>query len=433
MPMPQGYVKARLAIEGGDTIQVLFNPTEYTITKGNNWTFDPIKGNSLPKGKFGGGKPREMQVNLLLDQTLPNGGMSVKDITDKLFKMMDVKATSGAGAGDAVPAARVLPVGRDDPLQGGLYLAHRRLPALRAERHADPRRRQARAHPGRDRHVRVEQLEEEAPEPDDALRGRARRPRRQGRRHAPVARAPDLRRPEPLAAHRRGQRRRQPPPPAPRHARSTCPASADARSRRPQVARGRHDRRQAGAARAGRAHRGAQLHRAAGHGHVPPRRPRGRGHRGAAVQDRRQGRDQARQGRRRRARDDLPGRDRRLRVRVHDLGGADLLPRLRPDAPAPAQPGQRGLPGHDDLGHRPQGHAAPGHLDRDRRQHLDRPQVHAAEHGDGSRLPEADRRHGQLRGRRHRRQGLPREAPQRRGHDARRSPGATTPSPSSRG
>jgi hypothetical protein len=101
--MPQGYVKAKLAIEGGETIQVLFNPTEYTITKGNNWTFDPIKGNSLPKGKFGGGKPREMQVNLLLDQTLPNGGMSVKQITDKLFKMMDVKAGSGAGAGNAVP------------------------------------------------------------------------------------------------------------------------------------------------------------------------------------------------------------------------------------------------------------------------------------------------------------------------------------------
>ena len=88
--MPQGYVKAKLAIEGGDTIQVLFNPTEYTITKGNNWTFDPIKGNSLPKGKFGGGKPREMQVNLLLDQSLPNPGMSVRDMTDKLFKMMEV-------------------------------------------------------------------------------------------------------------------------------------------------------------------------------------------------------------------------------------------------------------------------------------------------------------------------------------------------------
>ena len=103
MPPPDGYVKAKLAIEGGDTIQVLFNPTEYTITKGNNWTFDPIKGTSLPTGKFGGGKPREMQVNLLLDQSLPNDGKSVKDITDSLFKMMEVKGGSGAGAGDAVP------------------------------------------------------------------------------------------------------------------------------------------------------------------------------------------------------------------------------------------------------------------------------------------------------------------------------------------
>src|SRR5215218_11503704 len=97
MPMPDGYVKASLKIEGGDTIQALFNPTEYTITKGNNRTFDPIKGTSLPTGKFGGGKPREMKVNLLLDQSLANGGMSVKEITDKLFRMMEVKAGGAAG------------------------------------------------------------------------------------------------------------------------------------------------------------------------------------------------------------------------------------------------------------------------------------------------------------------------------------------------
>src|SRR5829696_6157768 len=101
--MPDGYVKAKLAIEGGDTIQVLFNPTEYTITKGNNWTFDPIKGTSLPTGKFGGGKPREMQVNLLLDQSLPNDGKSVKEITDKLFKMMEVPSGVAAGAANACP------------------------------------------------------------------------------------------------------------------------------------------------------------------------------------------------------------------------------------------------------------------------------------------------------------------------------------------
>jgi len=85
MPMPKGYVKAKLAIEGGETIDALFNPTEFSITKGNDWSFEPIKGTSLPKGKFGGGKPREMQVTLLLDRSLPDPkAMSVKDITDKL-------------------------------------------------------------------------------------------------------------------------------------------------------------------------------------------------------------------------------------------------------------------------------------------------------------------------------------------------------------
>ncbi len=103
MPPPDGYVKAKLAIEGGETIQALFNPTEFTISKGNTWTFDPIKGTSLPKGKFGGGKPREMQVNLLLDQTLPNDGKSVKEITDSLFKMMEVPSGSGGGGASSVP------------------------------------------------------------------------------------------------------------------------------------------------------------------------------------------------------------------------------------------------------------------------------------------------------------------------------------------
>ncbi len=103
MAMPDGYVKAQLAIEGGETIQALFNPTELTITKGNNWTFDPIKGTSLPKGKFGGGKPREMQISLLLDQTLPNRGMTVKDMADKLLKMMEVPSGTGGGSANAVP------------------------------------------------------------------------------------------------------------------------------------------------------------------------------------------------------------------------------------------------------------------------------------------------------------------------------------------
>jgi contractile injection system tube protein len=104
MPMPDGYVKAQLDIENGATIQALFNPTELTITKTNDWKVDAIKGTSFPKPKFGGGKPREMSVNLLLDESLPNGGMSVKDMADQLLKMMDVPTGTGGGSANAVPS-----------------------------------------------------------------------------------------------------------------------------------------------------------------------------------------------------------------------------------------------------------------------------------------------------------------------------------------
>jgi hypothetical protein len=103
MPPPDGYVKAQLEIEGGDIIPALFNPTELSITKGNNWTFDEIKGKSLPKGKFGGGKPREMTVNLLLDQSLTNGGKKVNDMAKALLKMMEVPSGTGGGRADACP------------------------------------------------------------------------------------------------------------------------------------------------------------------------------------------------------------------------------------------------------------------------------------------------------------------------------------------
>src|SRR3954451_20493013 len=103
MPMPQGYVRAELAIEGGDVIRCLFNPTEYSITKSNTWNYDQVKGTSLPSPKFGGGAPREMSVSLLLDETLPNDGKSVKEITDALFKMMEVPSGGGGGGASSAP------------------------------------------------------------------------------------------------------------------------------------------------------------------------------------------------------------------------------------------------------------------------------------------------------------------------------------------
>jgi hypothetical protein len=100
---PDGFKKAELQIDGGETIQVLFNPTEYTITKTNTWNYKAVKGKSLPPATFGGGNPREVALSLLLDVSLLEG-KSVLDITNKLFKMMDVPGGSGSGGPNSAPA-----------------------------------------------------------------------------------------------------------------------------------------------------------------------------------------------------------------------------------------------------------------------------------------------------------------------------------------
>ena len=100
---PQGFKKAELAIDGGDTIPVLFNPTDYTITKTNTWNFKEVQGQSLPPPEFGGGAPRQLTLSLLLDNSLLEGSQTVKDITDKLFKMMEVDDGQPAGGTRASP------------------------------------------------------------------------------------------------------------------------------------------------------------------------------------------------------------------------------------------------------------------------------------------------------------------------------------------
>jgi phage tail protein X len=103
MPIPQGFEKAALEIDGGDRIEVYFNPTEYSISKSNQWKYDTVTGSSLPPAQFGGGNPREMTLSLLLDVSLLGGEASVRGVTDKLFKMMEVPGGEGAGSASAVP------------------------------------------------------------------------------------------------------------------------------------------------------------------------------------------------------------------------------------------------------------------------------------------------------------------------------------------
>ena len=103
MAPPAQYTKAQLQIEGKAPFDVLFNPTEYSISKSNTWKYDPVQGNSLPTAQFGGGNPRELTLSLLLDASLLGKTQHVRGVTDELFKMMEVPGGSAGGSSTAAP------------------------------------------------------------------------------------------------------------------------------------------------------------------------------------------------------------------------------------------------------------------------------------------------------------------------------------------
>jgi len=100
---PTGFTKATLTIDGVPEMECFFNPTEYSISKSNEWTYEKVTGTSLPPATFSGGAPRQMDLSLLLDSTLNAGKMTVQAATDALFKMMEVPAGSSGGGTTAVP------------------------------------------------------------------------------------------------------------------------------------------------------------------------------------------------------------------------------------------------------------------------------------------------------------------------------------------
>lgn len=89
------FQKARLEIEGGQTLTCLFNPNEYAISKANAWTVKPVVGASLPAPQFSGGHARELTLNLLFDAD-PSSG-DVTSATDALFAMMEVNSSLASG------------------------------------------------------------------------------------------------------------------------------------------------------------------------------------------------------------------------------------------------------------------------------------------------------------------------------------------------
>jgi hypothetical protein len=69
-----------------EKLNCLFNPTEYTVAKTNNWPAKPVVGKDVPKLDFTGGGARTMTVELMFD-VFEEPNADVRQHTDKLSNM----------------------------------------------------------------------------------------------------------------------------------------------------------------------------------------------------------------------------------------------------------------------------------------------------------------------------------------------------------
>ena len=95
MALTRGRLVAREGELDGRAVEFMFNPTEYSVRKSNSWNFQSKKAGNVPTWEFGGGGPRELQLQLLFDATLPGrgDGNAVRRATDLLFSFMMIDKT----------------------------------------------------------------------------------------------------------------------------------------------------------------------------------------------------------------------------------------------------------------------------------------------------------------------------------------------------
>jgi len=111
-PAGATFEKAELDIDQFGKLPCYFNPTEYSISKTNDWKYKQITGKSFAKPEFGGGGPRQLELSLMLDAQLDTKTAdskptqpkkSVREATAMLLDMMEVPKGKAGGTPTAVP------------------------------------------------------------------------------------------------------------------------------------------------------------------------------------------------------------------------------------------------------------------------------------------------------------------------------------------
>jgi nucleoid-associated protein YgaU len=83
--MPKAFIEN---LDGGENINVLFNPKEYKIAKSNTYQRAQTSGGNVPAMRFANGNPATMTVQLFFDTYEKKE--DVRKYTDKIAKLMEV-------------------------------------------------------------------------------------------------------------------------------------------------------------------------------------------------------------------------------------------------------------------------------------------------------------------------------------------------------
>jgi len=83
--------KAFLEIEGGQRVPCLFNPSEITIGRRNNWASEPMPGKGVSRLRYSGAESGWLRVELFFDTTAE--GSAVTKYTGAIVKLMDVDSS----------------------------------------------------------------------------------------------------------------------------------------------------------------------------------------------------------------------------------------------------------------------------------------------------------------------------------------------------
>jgi nucleoid-associated protein YgaU len=97
-----GFQQAQLLIEGQDPLTCWFNPTDYTVSKANQWSDGRQLSDEFPQREFIGGDPRELRMTLLFDAA-DTDNTDVAGVTDQLFGMLEVAPDVESGKKTARP------------------------------------------------------------------------------------------------------------------------------------------------------------------------------------------------------------------------------------------------------------------------------------------------------------------------------------------